>query len=68
MISIDLPGFGRSDKPLKKRNFLILLNYRNVILNFIKNLSLKNITLFLHEWGGTLGLTLPMDQKNYTME
>ena len=35
-----------------------------MILSFIKNLNLKNITLFLHEWGGTLGLTLPMEQKN----
>ena len=33
-------------------------------MNFIKNLSLKNITLFLHEWGGTLGLTLPMEEKS----
>jgi len=63
VICIDLPGFGRSDKPLKKE-FFNFVNYRNVILSFIKNLSLKNITLFLHEWGGTLGLTLPMDQKN----
>ena len=29
----------------------------------LKNLNLKNITLFLHEWGGTLGLTLPMEEK-----
>ena len=63
VISIDLPGFGRSDKPLNKE-FFSFKNYRNVILNFIKNLSLKNITLFLHEWGGTLGLTLPMEEKS----
>ena len=63
VISIDLPGFGRSDKPLKKEFFNFTI-YRNVILSFIKNLNLKNITLFLHEWGGTLGLTLPMEQKN----
>ncbi len=63
VISIDLPGFGRSDKPLNKE-FFNFSNYRNIILNFIKNLSLKNITLFLHEWGGTLGLTLPMEEKS----
>ena len=62
VISIDLPGFGRSDKPLNKEfyNFNV---YRNVILSFINNLNLKNITLLLHEWGGTLGLTLPMEQQ-----
>lgn len=62
VICIDLPGFGRSDKPLKK-DFFNFIIYRNIILNFIKNLNLKNITLFLHEWGGTLGLTLPMEEK-----
>ena len=60
VISVDLPGFGRSDKPLKKEFFDFEI-YRNIILNLIKNLNLNNITLFLHEWGGTLGLTLPMD-------
>ena len=62
VICIDLPGFGRSDKPLKK-DFFNFIIYRNIILNFIKNLNLKNITMFLHEWGGTLGLTLPMEEK-----
>ena len=63
VISIDLPGFGRSDKPLKKDFFKFSI-YRNIILNFINNLNLKNITLFLHEWGGTLGLTLPVEEKS----
>ena len=36
-------------------------NYRNILLNFINQLNLKNLTLVLHEWGGTLGLTLPME-------
>ena len=62
VISIDLPGFGRSDKPLNK-DFYNFNVYRNVILSFINNLNLKNITLLLHEWGGTLGLTLPMEQQ-----
>ncbi len=58
-IAIDLPGFGRSDKPIKK-SFFNFKNYRNSLLNFITKLELKKITLFMHEWGGTLGLTLPM--------
>ena len=60
VIAIDLPGFGKSDKPTEK-DFFTFVNYRNVLLNFIKNLNLENITLFLHDWGGTLGLTLPME-------
>ena len=64
-LAIDLPGFGKSDKPLQK-DFFTFINYRNTLLNFIKKLNLKNITLVLHEWGGTLGLTLPIDDpKNY---
>ncbi len=60
VIAIDLPGFGKSDKPLQE-NFFSFNNYRNVLLNFINKLELKNINLLLHEWGGTLGLTLPME-------
>ena len=63
VISLDLPGFGRSDKPLDRKFFSFSV-YRNVILNFIKNLNLNNITLFLHEWGGTLGLTLPLEDSS----
>ena len=62
VIALDLPGFGKSDKPLTK-DFFTFKNYRNVLLNFIKKLKLEEITLVLHEWGGTLGLTLPMDNE-----
>ena len=60
VIALDLPGFGKSDKPLKE-NFFTFSNYRNVLLKFINKLNLQNINLLVHEWGGTLGLTLPMD-------
>lgn len=66
ILAIDLPGFGKSDKPLKK-DFFSFNNYRKILLNFIDKLNLKNINLVLHEWGGTLGLTLPIeDPKNYS--
>ena len=60
VLAIDLPGFGKSDKPLKK-DFFTFKNYRDILLNFIDHMNSKNITLVLHEWGGTLGLTLPME-------
>ena len=60
VLAIDLPGFGKSDKPLKE-DFFSFKNYRNILLNFVIQLNLKNLTLVLHEWGGTLGLTLPME-------
>ena len=61
VLAIDLPGFGKSDKPLQN-DFFTFENYRDIILSFIDKLDLYNITLILHEWGGTLGLTLPMDR------
>ena len=65
VISIDLPGFGKSDKPNKK-SFFTFNNYRSILLKLINVLKLEEITLILHEWGGTLGLTLPMDNvKKY---
>ena len=65
IIALDLPGFGKSDK-LTEESFFSFSNYRNILINFIKKLNLKDIYLFVHEWGGTLGLTLPMDnEKNY---
>ena len=60
-IALDLPGFGRSDKPIDK-DFFTFANYRTVLKNFIKIHKLNKITLFMHEWGGTLGLTLPMEE------
>ena len=60
VLAIDLPGFGKSDKPLKE-DFFTFKNYRDILLNFVDQMKLKNITLVLHEWGGTLGLTLPME-------
>ena len=63
ILAIDLPGFGRSDKPLNK-DFFLFSNFRNLLLNFIERLELKDIYLFMHEWGGTLGLTLPMENIN----
>ena len=46
------------------KSFFVFNNYRNVLLNFINRLNLNDIYLFLHEWGGTLGLTLPMENQN----
>ena len=60
VLAIDLPGFGKSDKPLRE-DFFTFKNYRDILLNFIDQMNLKNLTLVLHEWGGTLGLTLPME-------
>jgi haloalkane dehalogenase len=60
VIAPDLLGFGRSDKPAQDsdHNFHF---HRNMLLALIERLDLTDITLVVQDWGGLLGLTLPMD-------
>ncbi len=59
-IAPDFFGFGRSDKPMDEKVYTFDF-HRNFLLEFIKQLNLDNITLVIQDWGGLLGLTLPMD-------
>lgn len=60
VIAPDLPGFGKSDKP--KANAQHRFNWhRAVLLEFVQALDLQAIHLVVQDWGGLLGLTLPMD-------
>ena len=56
----DLPGFGRSDKPVEDARYTFTF-HRELLKNLIERLDLKNIVLVVQDWGGLLGLTLPMD-------
>lgn len=58
-VAPDLPGFGRSDKP-KREAFHTFEWHRNVLLQFVERLDLRNVVLVVQDWGGLLGLTLPM--------
>ena len=59
----DWLGFGRSDKPVDDAVYTFDF-HRNMMLAFIEHLDLRNITLVVQDWGGILGLTLPVDQPN----
>ena len=59
-VAPDLFGFGRSDKPLDERVYTFAF-HRGSLIAFIEALDLKNVTLVCQDWGGILGLTLPMD-------
>ena len=61
VIAPDLFGFGRSDKPVKDDIYTFEF-HRASLLNLIDRLDLNDITLVCHDWGGILGLTLPMDR------
>ena len=60
VVAPDLIGFGKSDK-FKKANQHSFEFHRQVLLDFIERLDLQRIVLVVQDWGGILGLTLPMD-------
>ena len=60
VIAPDLIGFGKSDKP-KKDSFHNFSTHRQILLELVERLDLKNVVLVVQDWGGILGLTLPMD-------
>lgn len=60
VLAPDMLGFGKSDKPLDEAMHTFAW-HRQVLLEFIRHLELKHITLVVQDWGGILGLTLPMD-------
>ena len=55
----DLIGFGKSDKP-KKAAFHTLARHRQIMVELVEALDLRNIVLVLPERQSLLGLTLPM--------
>ncbi len=62
-VAPDFFGFGRSDKPVQDELYQFDF-HRGSLLAFIEHLNLKNLTLVCQDWGGLLGLTLPMDMAN----
>ena len=59
VVAPDLIGFGKSDKP-KKDSFHTFTRHRQILLQLVEHLDLKNVVLVVQDWGGLLGLTLPM--------
>ena len=60
VVAPDLLGFGRSDKPEDEALYSFDF-HRQFLLWFVEKLGLKRITLVVQDWGGLLGLTLPME-------
>lgn len=59
VIAPDFLGFGRSDKP-EDEAFYTFTRHRTMLLELVKSLALANVTLVVQDWGGLIGLTLPM--------
>lgn len=60
VVAPDFFGFGRSDKPADDAVYTFSF-HRNMLLRFVERLDLTNVTLVVQDWGGLLGLTLPME-------
>ena len=59
VVAPDMIGFGKSDKPKKERAHTFSW-HRDILIGLVERLDLQNVVLVVHDWGGTLGLTLPM--------
>lgn len=57
VIAPDLVGFGRSDKLLDKKDYSYQMHI-DIMTAFIRQLNLREITLFAQDWGGLIGLRI----------
>ena len=60
VVAPDLFGFGRSDKPVEEAVYTFTF-HRQALMRLVEHLKLRGATLVCQDWGGLLGLTLPMD-------
>jgi pimeloyl-ACP methyl ester carboxylesterase len=60
VVAPDFLGFGRSDKPVDDAAYTFLF-HRTLLMRFMERLELERVTLVVQDWGGLLGLTLPME-------
>jgi pimeloyl-ACP methyl ester carboxylesterase len=59
VLAPDMPGFGKSDKPVDLGRHTFGW-HRQVLLEFVEATDLRRVNLVVQDWGGLLGLTLPM--------
>jgi pimeloyl-ACP methyl ester carboxylesterase len=60
VVAPDLLGFGKSDKPVDDARYTFLF-HREMLRQFVERLGLTDVVLVVQDWGGLLGLTLPME-------
>ena len=59
VVAPDFFGFGRSDKP-EDEGWYSFARHRDTLLQFVEKLDLKSVLLVVQDWGGLVGLTLPL--------
>jgi haloalkane dehalogenase/tRNA(adenine34) deaminase len=60
VVAPDLLGFGKSDKPVDDARYTFLF-HREMLRQLVERLGLTDVVLVVQDWGGLLGLTLPME-------
>ena len=60
VVAPDFFGFGRSDKPVEDALYTFHW-HRNALKAFFERMDLQDVCLVCQDWGGLLGLTIPMD-------
>lgn len=63
VVAPDFYGFGRSDKPVEDSVYTWDF-HRGSLAAFVDRLQLSGVTLVVQDWGGLLGLTLPVDHPD----
>jgi len=61
VVAPDFFGFGRSDKPVEDAVYTFDF-HRGAALALFDRLELQDVCLVCQDWGGLIGLTLPMDR------
>jgi pimeloyl-ACP methyl ester carboxylesterase len=63
VVAPDMFGFGRSDKPVEDAVYTFDF-HRQSLIALIRALDLGHITLVCQDWGGLLGLTIPLEMAD----
>ena len=58
----DLIGFGKSDKPVKRRDYTYA-GHVDWMRQFVEALALERITLFCQDWGSLIGLRVAAENE-----
>ena len=61
VLAPDLIGFGRSDKPSRIEDYTYL-RHVEWVTSWFERLNLKDVTLFVQDWGSLIGLRIAAEQ------
>ena len=61
-VAPDLLGFGHSDKPSQESDYS-LPKHIEIMTEFVRTLNLRDVALVVHDWGGPIGLSAALREK-----